>query len=540
MSMLDAALRYSAMGWPVFPCKEKVPITTNGFKDATTNDALIHTWWGNEDHNVAIRTGVESGLVVVDIDAKHNGLISYDMFKDDLPPTYTVRTGGGGLHLYFQYPLGEDIRNKTSLFEGVDIRAEGGYVIAPPSMHESGAPYEVMHDVALAEMPHSFLLLLKQAKHNSVPAGIRTSDGSVAEGGRNDYLARMAGSMRRKGFCEEAIEEALLQQNSSVCAPPLGEGEVRRIAKNISRYIATAPVVGEIVAEKVAERVAELVPAMWKEIIDGMKMTGEPTGITGLDDLLGGGKRLGEVTVLHAEAKTGKNALWHKMMYMWLEKGIPLAYASREISPMSEVTPALLGLHFKMDLFSLWKQEPIPEHLRAEFLNKANEWPLYFSQGYGYFPIEQMEEWVDYCYLQGVRYFWFDHLHYLISDPEDFKQASLFMKQLKTMAKEKNVHVDIIVQPNKLGKEGKIGIESVKGGSGIVQAIDNFLVFERIDEKKHVSRLKLERARHRRSKKGEILLQYDTVTGDFLEVVAEKKTLSPLPNFLSDKKLEEW
>jgi KaiC/GvpD/RAD55 family RecA-like ATPase len=76
---------------------------------------------------------------------------------------------------------------------------------------------------------------------------------------------------------------------------------------------------------------------------------GEPTGLSGLDKLLGGGQRLGEVTCWHAEAKTGKNTLWHKLMHLWLSRKEPvaIAYASRELTPESEVLPNLLSLERK-------------------------------------------------------------------------------------------------------------------------------------------------------------------------------------------------
>ena len=122
----------------------KHPRTVNGLKDATTDRYQIADWWRKwPDANVGIVTGAESGIVVIDIDPRHDGDKSLDAIEANygkLPATATVCTGGGGFHFYFQHP-GGTIRSRTDVFPGIDIKADGGYVVAPPSNHISGGVY---------------------------------------------------------------------------------------------------------------------------------------------------------------------------------------------------------------------------------------------------------------------------------------------------------------------------------------------------------------------------------------------------------------
>jgi hypothetical protein len=149
--LLDAALSYAARGWKVFPLQVggKFPLIPKseggrGFLDATTDETTIRAWWEREPQaNVGIATGPDSNLVVLDFDSKNGGLVSQDSLEREYGyfETLGVATGGGGIHYYYSYPPGFVVRNKQGLFPGTDIRGSGGYVCAPPSIHESGTSY---------------------------------------------------------------------------------------------------------------------------------------------------------------------------------------------------------------------------------------------------------------------------------------------------------------------------------------------------------------------------------------------------------------
>lgn len=167
-----SALGYARRGWPVFPCHAPVgrgctcpagagcasvgkhPRTRHGLHDASTDAGTIKAWWRTWPRaNVGIRTG--EGLVVVDIDPAHGGAASIEALEAKhgrLPATLAVRTGGAGLHLYFA--VEKAVRNSAgALGPGIDVRGEGGYVVAPPSRHVSGAAYRWSGVGSLAPMP---------------------------------------------------------------------------------------------------------------------------------------------------------------------------------------------------------------------------------------------------------------------------------------------------------------------------------------------------------------------------------------------------
>jgi hypothetical protein len=181
---IDAALRYAANGWPVFPCHGvangscncrvadcaspgKHPRVAAGLRSASTDPAQIERWWQRSpSSNIGVRTGAESGLVVLDIDPSHGGSRSIKTLIDrhgELSAVPRVRTGSGGWHLFFAHP-GEPVRNSAGrLGAGLDVRGDGGYVIAPPSEHVSGGHYRwEIEAAALPPLPDWLFTLLNR------------------------------------------------------------------------------------------------------------------------------------------------------------------------------------------------------------------------------------------------------------------------------------------------------------------------------------------------------------------------------------------
>lgn len=203
-SRLRAALEYALKGWPVFPCHGVVqtadgfkctcgntecvhpgkhPRTPHGFKDATADADSIRQWWTKwPEANIGIATGRDSGLVVVDVDSKV-GKIGGQTLADLQAQhpvgweTRRVRTGSGGLHYYFEYPAdAEQLTSKTHAFgRDVDSRADGGYIIAPPSRHSSGEHYRWLDDtVPLAPLPGFLREKIEPAPRGAAPPQPRT------------------------------------------------------------------------------------------------------------------------------------------------------------------------------------------------------------------------------------------------------------------------------------------------------------------------------------------------------------------------------
>jgi hypothetical protein len=178
---LEAALIYARASFAVLPCHSvhlpdrhctcgnpncsdagKHPRTQHGVKDATQDPTQIWNWWNRwPKANVAIATGSPSGVVVLDVDPRHGGddsLRELEATYGPLPDTPHTLTPGPGRHFLFQHP-GYRVPCRTNVLgHGLDIKADGGYIIAPPSRHKSGNTYywEVCHelgDIELAPLP---------------------------------------------------------------------------------------------------------------------------------------------------------------------------------------------------------------------------------------------------------------------------------------------------------------------------------------------------------------------------------------------------
>lgn len=197
--------------------------------------------------NIGVVTGYRSGFFALDIDRHgadgEEALVALEAQYGKLPDTVEQLTGGGGRHLLFKMPKGVKLTNRTgknAIVAGVEIKADGGYIVAAPSIHPTtGKQYEweLSHhpdDVPIADAPD---WLIKLATTKPGPLGNTSNQAArVAEGGRNDHMARLAGSMRRQGMSESAMLAALRIENENRCDPPLDDTELITIAKSMMRY----------------------------------------------------------------------------------------------------------------------------------------------------------------------------------------------------------------------------------------------------------------------------------------------------------------
>jgi putative DNA primase/helicase len=236
--IFEAAFTYISQGFKVFPVKiDKKPLTAHGLKDATQTQAGVREFWTRwPDAGIAL---VTDGLIVLDFDAKNGGLeskLEIAARYGRLPRTRTHRTGGGGEHWIYRNANDDDIRNTVTLagYQGVDLRANGGYIVVPPSLHISGRRYEVIDDTDIAPAP-DWLIELSIKKPTKSTKRIPASR-PIPEGQRNSTLTSLAGTMRRRGMMQEVIESALLEVNRQQCFPPLSDAEVTKIARSVIRY----------------------------------------------------------------------------------------------------------------------------------------------------------------------------------------------------------------------------------------------------------------------------------------------------------------
>ncbi len=240
--LMEAALAYARMGIAVFPLTKqgKVPAIVGGFKKATTGKEQIEALWSiKPELNIGIATGSPSGgLVVIDLDvddmAGKDGLATlraWEAVNGELPETASVVTGSGGLHLY--YLCEEPVGCSVDADLGVDVRGDGGYVVAPPSIHPNGRPYEFeeyLEDVPIARADERVMRFIRhvQGDARGRAARFRLPD-SIGSGRRNDTLYRLACSMVSRGDDDDVIAAYVGAVNNDRCKPPLRPDEVERI-----------------------------------------------------------------------------------------------------------------------------------------------------------------------------------------------------------------------------------------------------------------------------------------------------------------------
>jgi hypothetical protein len=198
----------------------KHPRTPHGLDDATTDAAQIAAWWTQwPDANILIATGAVSGFVAVDLDPARGGedhVGDLERTHSPVPRTVTSRTGGAGRHLLFRVPEGGLSNSNNKIANGIDVRGNGGYIVAPPSAHLSGGSYAWdalcrPGEVPIAEMP-AWLLDLARRKP-AAPALRLVSHSSHALTDRikraSAYLARMSPSISGAGGHDAAWRAAL-------------------------------------------------------------------------------------------------------------------------------------------------------------------------------------------------------------------------------------------------------------------------------------------------------------------------------------------
>ena len=215
-SLLDAALSYAEQGWPVFPCKDqgKTPRTPRGFHDATTDAAMVRSWWTRwPEANIGIPTGAVSGFVVIDIDTGDDkqGDASYAELTAEhgTPATIEAKTGTGGRHLLFKCPDPPIKNTASALAKHIDTRGDGGYIIAAPSVHPSGGRYEWVHGPEhrqLADLPE-WLTPVKKKPKQATPAKTQYSGDAYRRA--SAYLAKMPPSVSGSGGHSAAFAAAV-------------------------------------------------------------------------------------------------------------------------------------------------------------------------------------------------------------------------------------------------------------------------------------------------------------------------------------------
>jgi hypothetical protein len=284
-STLATALAFAGHGHAVFPvcwpvkapdgrsfcscgrlCKSaakhpRAPLAKNGVHSGTIDTGTIKHWFGYLvlDANLGVAT---DRLIVADVDPRHGGDESLqELVREhgEFPLTWRSLTGGGGEHIMFACPDGVEVGNVTAetmenppLGPGIDIRARGGYIVAPPSKHISGRPYawSVDHDPADVRLAFAPDWLLKRLRNRAPPGG--GDDGgppiepissdvwfNLTHRPISEYRDMMAmkivGHLFRHSCDYQLVRGLVHAWNSAWCKPPLGYNELDQITSRIAK-----------------------------------------------------------------------------------------------------------------------------------------------------------------------------------------------------------------------------------------------------------------------------------------------------------------
>jgi hypothetical protein len=242
--MLHAALAFARKNLRVFPCmpRDKRPACPNGVKDASADIDVIERWWhARPDCNIGIATGTVSGIFAIDIDGLDGELEMRRLEAEHgaLPATVEVITGAGR-HLYLATPQAPVRNSVGKIAVGIDVRGDGGYIIAPPSIHPSGRRYSWSVDSATTFAAAPQWLLAKISNPGGMVPPTPTTEwrellrDGVGEGQRNQTLTRLAGYLLRRHVDPLVALELLTAWNEVRCQPPLDVAELGAVIDSIA------------------------------------------------------------------------------------------------------------------------------------------------------------------------------------------------------------------------------------------------------------------------------------------------------------------
>lgn len=270
---LDHALGYAANGWPVLPLepRSKHPLgalVPHGFHDASTDPDQIRIWWATSpEAGVGVVTGPASGLLVLDVDARNGGFESLGKLPRRLPYTRVSITGGGGQHHLFAWPTTPIRCRSHALGPGLDAKG-AGYVVAPPSVHPSGARYKWFDAKApILPAPEWLLAMLAPPAPPAIvprPPSARVPGRAMsAEERAHRWISKIPGAISGSGGhastyavalglvvgFELGLDDALeiLMEWNSTCSPPWSLSELRHKVESAATS-ASAPTRGYLLA----------------------------------------------------------------------------------------------------------------------------------------------------------------------------------------------------------------------------------------------------------------------------------------------------
>jgi len=435
--ILKMALIYSNRASIIPVGQDKKPLIN--WKEYQTKKATkeeIQKWWEKYPNaNVGIITGKISNLAVVDVEK--GGDIT------DLPKTATVRTGGGGWHLYYRYC--EGIENKARIRPLTDIRGEGGYVVAAPSIHQSGQKYEWITKGEVQSFPKHLFGIKQETKWDDVALGI-------TEGQRNETATQYIGKLMTI-YSPDTWENTVWltakiwnERNN----PPLGENELRQVYESIKRR-AIKNEKGKI--EILNDELKIVHISKTEQLFAGGEKYNTQYPL--IDEAIGGGVEDGDLIIISAPTGAGKTTLMQSLTYNLVKQGLPCLWFSYEV--------LLHHLWTKFQNMGLTEDNVIFAPFRVASGN----------MNYIHTAIKRAKE------KFYTKFVFIDHLGFLVpklSGNNMSRNYSAYLQQicreLKTIAISEQI---IIVLASHMRKTDNPSINDIRDSAGIAQEAD--LVF---------------------------------------------------------------
>ncbi len=525
-----AALAYATEGWAIVPlhsapggvcscarptCESqgKHPRTNRGFQDASADPTIVASWWDRwPDANIGFRPG-PAGLLVVDVDgpdgeqaAQTLGLLA--------EPTLEVVTGraDGGRHRYYTHP-GGTIANVV-LAPKLDVRADHGYVLLPPSVHKTGRVYRwagTLRDVG--ELPPAVIARLS----GGAPAGTSPPAAdqlpawmipwlTVAEGQRNQTLTRFVGWAFAQGHAAATVM-AMALGVSAAWPDPLGRDEVEATVKSIavcearkgrSRRVTVTGTELALAADAPADAPAPVLPA---DLAHAQAASALARGRRDLSDAPRWGCRdldrvvgamiPGDLVVVGSLSGNGKTSFLLSQMDYLASHRVPTLYLPLEVDPV-DIRRKWAAWKLRLDFVHVARNE---WHLLPEGAQEAHEGMLE-EQGrnpYVQFPpdrrvtVRGLEQWVQWAIEHmGVRCVMVDHLHRMdFGGGDQYRiQVTEAMRAMKDLAREHGLVLIAAAQLNQHGDDVMDryfppALRRLKESAGIGEEADVVLMLSR-------------------------------------------------------------
>ncbi|MCC7572644.1 MAG: bifunctional DNA primase/polymerase, partial [Candidatus Methanofastidiosum sp.] len=232
--LFDQAIKYFYLGLNIIPLRERDKISIipwRRYQIEKVDIRDIDGWWSQwPNANIGIVTGSISRLLVLDIDGEE-GRQSLKIASKDATINTPVARSSRGKHYYFR--ANRIFRTCAGILPGVDVRCEGGIIVAPPSVHPSGRVYEWEKSIFgndLEDTPTWLSEILSEREGKD-----KAKEATIPLGKRNSELTRISGILRNKGLSPEAVRDTISRINQIQCEEPLGQGEVDRITTDFPK-----------------------------------------------------------------------------------------------------------------------------------------------------------------------------------------------------------------------------------------------------------------------------------------------------------------